>query len=78
MRYSYLSIISNDILGTNLDVFCITNLQKIKGKMKLLHKNELFLIKLTSLSHHRNAILIGVVRHDVNISAGKSGFIGNI
>jgi hypothetical protein len=30
------------------------------------------------LINQRNAILIGVVRHAVNTSAGRSGFIGNI
>jgi hypothetical protein len=29
------------------------------------------------MANHRKAILIGVVRHDVNRSAGSSGFIGN-
>ena len=28
-------------------------------------------------TYHRSAIFIGVVRHDVNRSAGSSGFIGN-
>ena len=28
--------------------------------------------------YHFNAILIGVVRHEVKMSAGRSGFIGSI
>lgn len=30
------------------------------------------------ITYHRAAILIGVVRHDVNKSAGKSGCIGSV
>ena len=36
-------------------------------------------IKIRKLkSHHFNAILIGVVKHEVNRAAGRSGFIGRI
>jgi hypothetical protein len=37
-----------------------------------------FLIKGFVKINHRSAIVMGVVRHAVNKSAGKSGDIGNI
>lgn len=72
---------SSDMLGINLDVGCIANLcKKTKNVFYTytytLHEHKFF--AYTKNSYQRIAIFIGVVRHDVNISAGRFGFIGKI
>ena len=68
---------SSDILGTNLDVGCIANLCKQRYNCTEHWYNFSFISYIQS-SYQRIAIFIGVVRHDVNISAGRFGFIGKI
>lgn len=78
---TYLSMCSIGILGTSLDEFCSKNLKSKQNKTyNYVEKFILVFYSLfnLSLSYQRSAILIGVVRHDVNTSAGKSGFIGKI
>lgn len=75
---------SSDMLGTNLDVGCMANLCERRKKYYIVCIYLFICIEYTYFFAHtknfyqRIAIFIGVVRHDVNISAGRLGFIGKI